>query len=49
MKLYRKLIDYQIATTATTDAVARSSNALIDVIYYSTFKRAIYIFGRRIK
>lgn len=49
MKLYRKLIDNRITHTATVDAVGKQSDSIVTVIFYSTWKKAVYVFGRRIK
>lgn len=48
MKVFEKLVDRRIVTTSTADAVARSSNSIVTIVYYGNWKRAVYVFGRRI-
>lgn len=48
-RLYRKIIDNRITTTATVEAVGKNSQSLVTVIYYAKWQKAIYVLGRRIK
>jgi hypothetical protein len=47
--LFKKIIDHRIADSATVDYVGKHNKALVTVVFYSTWKKAIFVLGWRIK
>lgn len=49
MRLFSRIIDHRITNTATTDVIAREGGALITIVYFGRWSKAVYVLGRRLK